>query len=285
MSSTRLLRLTQLGRRAVPSILGSASRPGLMRPLISTVPRINTFSTTVPSRGHGLVDNELTQKLQEELTYEKEQTEEIPEFLKSFQDQGIWELDDEPGSDEFCLRRSFGNEKITIRCSVSDMANNIPSDEDPFPEELDAQAAESGDLAAIKREYLNKKNDIKKSENEDLADFPVDALITVEKPGKGAIILEATFEVGEVGISAIRYVSDASTATTNTAEADWKRRYLYAGPQYGQLDEDVQLQFEQWIAERGIDTGVAVFLPSYMEHKEQKEYIRWLTEVKGFVQA
>ncbi|RKP15126.1 mitochondrial glyco protein [Piptocephalis cylindrospora] len=268
MSSSRLLRLTQLGRRAVPSILGRVAHPSVARPLISAVSRTSPFSTSVPARGHGLVDSELTQKLGEELTYEQEQSEETPEFLKAFQEQGLWEVDDEPGSDEFNLRRSFGNEKITIRCSVSDMVNNSSAEEDPFSEDSDSQAAESGDLAA-----------------EGLADFPVDALITVEKPGKGVLVVEATFEVGEVGVSAVRYINDATTALANTAEGDWKRRYLYAGPQYGQLDENVQLQFDQWLAERGIDTGIAVFLPNYMEYKEQKEYVRWLAQVKGFVQA
>jgi len=53
----------------------------------------------------------LSQKLQQELEYEKEnETEEVPDFLKAFQAQGIWKIEDTPGQDEVVLTRNFGQE-------------------------------------------------------------------------------------------------------------------------------------------------------------------------------
>jgi complement component 1 Q subcomponent-binding protein len=37
------------------------------------------------------------------------------------------------------------------------------------------------------------------------------------------------------------------------------------------------------LEERGINTAIAMFIPMYVEYKEQKEYISWLKNVKRFV--
>ena len=37
--------------------------------------------------------------------------------------------------------------------------------------------------------------------------------------------------------------------------------------------------------ERGIDSGLALFIPDLAEFKEQKEYVRWLANMKKFVEA
>ena len=37
--------------------------------------------------------------------------------------------------------------------------------------------------------------------------------------------------------------------------------------------------------ERGINTQLAIFVPDYIDFKEQREYLGWLENVKGFVSA
>jgi complement component 1 Q subcomponent-binding protein len=51
---------------------------------------------------------------------------------------------------------------------------------------------------------------------------------------------------------------------------------LYTGPPFNNLDEDLQILLEKYLEERGINTRLALFIPDYIDHKEQKEYIRWL---------
>jgi len=70
-----------------------------------------------------------------------------------------------------------------------------------------------------------------------------------------------------------------------SAEADWKRRGLYMGPKFSNLDETVQSDFEAFIEERGLNTSLALFVPDLAEWKEQKEYTTWLKNVKAFVEA
>ena len=68
----------------------------------------------------------------------------------------------------------------------------------------------------------------------------------------------------------ISFYKDAALATGLTAEADWSRRGLYIGPQFDHLDVNVQEEFDEFLAERGVDQNLAMFLPEYAEYKEQK---------------
>lgn len=81
------------------------------------------------------------------------------------------------------------------------------------------------------------------------------------------------------------YYKDGKLAKGTTAEADWERRGLYIGPQFAELDDGLQSLFEKYLEERGVDSGLAAFLPDYVEYKEQKEYTQWLSSIKDFVAA
>ncbi|CCO26954.1 Mitochondrial acidic protein mam33 [Rhizoctonia solani AG-1 IB] len=81
----------------------------------------------------------------------------------------------------------------------------------------------------------------------------------------------------------ISFYKNAKLATELTSEADWKRRGLYIGPQFDHLDTSVQEEFERYLDERGIGGDLALFVPDYAEYKEQKEYVKWLQNVKSFI--
>jgi complement component 1 Q subcomponent-binding protein, mitochondrial len=81
------------------------------------------------------------------------------------------------------------------------------------------------------------------------------------------------------------YFEDAALAHGASADVAHKRGDAYPGPAFGTLDEDLQILMERYLEERGITQALAVFAPDYMDVKEQKEYVRWLTSVKQFVDA
>ena len=60
--------------------------------------------------------------------------------------------------------------------------------------------------------------------------------------------------------------------------------HLYTGPPFQQLDEEVQGMLEQYLDVRGINTALALFIPDYIDVKEQREYLGWLERVKDFVE-
>lgn len=93
-------------------------------------------------------------------------------------------------------------------------------------------------------------------------------------------------------VDAISFYKDAKIGTELSADADWKRRGLYIGPQvctllpllppflwnadlicywqFDTLDVGVQEEFEKYLNERGINESLALFIPEYAEYKEQK---------------
>lgn len=72
---------------------------------------------------------------------------------------------------------------------------------------------------------------------------------------------------------------------TKSAENDYQSEGLYAGPEFANLDDELQVLFERYLDERGINTALALFVPEYIEYKEEKEYTRWLESLKDFVAA
>lgn len=51
------------------------------------------------------------------------------------------------------------------------------------------------------------------------------------------------------------------------------------------LDENLQKAFHKYLEIRGIKPSTTNFLHEYMIEKDNKEYVRWLKDVKDFVQA
>lgn len=107
--------------------------------------------------------------------------------------------------------------------------------------------------------------------------FPARINVNVEKAGKGVLQLEVVAQDGEIMIENVYYFQKPELADAKTAELDWSRRNLYTGPPFGNLDEDLQVLLERYLDERGINTGLALWIPEYIDWKEQKEYLNWLS--------
>ncbi|KIJ25496.1 hypothetical protein M422DRAFT_38655 [Sphaerobolus stellatus SS14] len=274
MSATRQLRAftsscRALSSRNVASRCASPIRSGFTPRQVSRVAP-STLSTSWGARAFSLSapardgDRTLSQKLEEEIKYEKEITsvEGTPEWLTAFQDEGIWTIETQPGSDEITLLRTFGNEQIRLMFTIADIDSNPPeslmeSEEQETPEE-----------------------------EQEIPTYPIRTAITVTKSGsKGALSIDAICQDGLFTLENIAFYADAKLGTELSADADWKRRGLYMGPQFEHLDVNVQEEFEAYLRERGISEGLALFIPEYAEFKEQQEYVRWLESVKGFVDA
>jgi complement component 1 Q subcomponent-binding protein len=210
--------------------------------------------------GEGTTDGDVSAKIAEELAYEKEATISAePAFLKEFKDSGIWTLEDTPGNDEITIHRKFGNEHIRLVFSIADLQGAEENLESHEGEEVSADVE---------------------------ASYPLRCSFTVSKPSvPGALSIDAVCQEGTFVVENVSFYNDAKIATDLTAEADWKRRGLYIGPQFESLDLSLQEEFEKFLQERGINESLAFFVPEYAQYKEQKEYIEWLGKVKNFIDA
>ncbi|CDU24643.1 probable Mrb1-Mitochondrial p32 Family Protein [Sporisorium scitamineum] len=239
-----------------------------VRPAI--IPAIRTFSATPLARGQGEYDAELSARLAQELSYEQENSNLFigdsptnePGFVTEFKQTGVWKLLDTPGQDEVLLERQFGNEHIKVLFSVGDIDTGGPLQED----------GEDGSPQGPPEQPENPP-------------FPVRVSATVTKPSGGAIMMDAFVQDGELNIDNIAYYKDTEMATRMDADADFKRRGFYLGPQFDTLDESVQTQWHQFWVERGVDANMALFIPNYAEYKEQREYCSWLANMRDFIDA
>ncbi|TKY64616.1 mitochondrial protein [Spatholobus suberectus] len=58
----------------------------------------------------------------------------------------------------------------------------------------------------------------------------------------------------------------------------------YAGPEFTELDDELQDRLYDFLEVRGINDDLAVFLHQYMKHKDKAEFIRWMERVKSFIE-
>ncbi|KAL8776066.1 MAG: hypothetical protein Q9213_008396 [Squamulea squamosa] len=279
------------------------------------------FSTSPMTREQeGQVDQELSAKLESEIQVEREtrDTETLPPSLRDFLDNSPYQLEDKPGQEEFALTRKFGDESIRITCSIADLNNINQDDADQLGEDPALSDEEAADAAATNTQSGggNTKGSINQGrtkggnfavapedsiapsdraegsyedpstgEGEPEPSFPTRMNVLVQKAGKGALQMEVVAEDGEVLIENVYYFQKPELADAKTAELDWSRRNLYTGPPFPNLDEDLQVLLERYLHERGVDTALALWVPEYIDWKEQREYLTWLSNVKTFVDA
>ena len=183
--------------------------------------------------------------------------------------------------------------RIEVSFSIADLANL-----DETPEELDDQALydeegintpqsgganTKGSTAQGRRQDGNIAVAPEDSLEDDAyapndATFPARVHVKITRDGRpGALVIQAVAEAGDLMIENVWLFPQAELADAKTAEVDWQRRNLYTGPPFENLDEDLKLLFERYLEERGINMGMALFIPDYIDHKEQREYLRWLS--------
>ncbi|TDL22885.1 mitochondrial glyco protein [Rickenella mellea] len=205
------------------------------------------FKVSACARGEGATDIALVSKLKEEIKYEKETAAEVgePEFIKEFESHGTWKIHESPGQDEVTLTRTFGNESSVSLPLPLPFAIRLSL---PFPIAIAIAIAIA--IPTLPFPFL----------------VPSPICPSHKKPeGGGALTFDTLLQEGAFVVDTIPYYSDSALGTDLTAEADWKRRGLYIGPRYDQLDTGVQEEFEKYLEERGIGEGLAMFIPEYAE--------------------
>ncbi|KAK4218452.1 mitochondrial glycoprotein [Rhypophila decipiens] len=248
----------------------------------------SAFSTSLFKRQAaeaGEVDEELSAKLASEIEFEEEvKGEPLPPSIKDFIDNSPFELQDISGKEEVVLTRNYGNEKITVSFSIADLHSY---DNEPFDEDnalADEDPAEEGkNQNGRQTENFDEEFDEEAAQGE--APVRCGLNIVIEKPNKGALSIEAVAEDGAIVVENMYYYKDAKLAHAADPEASHAAQSFYPGPPFGTLDEDLQILMERYLEDRGIDQTLAQFIPDYMDVKEEKEYLSWLSNVKGFIDA
>ncbi|CAI4219596.1 unnamed protein product [Parascedosporium putredinis] len=246
------------------------------------------FSTSVfrAAQSSGEVDAELSAKIESEIQFEEEvsKEEQMPASIKDFLSSGQFEVVDVEGKEEVKLVRNFGDEKLTqtrfppLQDHRLLLHHRAPYQDEDLMEDDQAFDDEAAEVRATAREApatTRAPPPRRISSTRTATSTPA--------KGPGALSVECTAQDGAIIIDNVHYYADANQAFATTPEASHARVDAYPGPSFSTLDEDLQVLMEQYLEERGISQGLAVFTPDYIDYKEQKEYQRWLKSVKGFI--
>lgn len=287
--------------RSAPRALSRASSAAICRPSASgslltktsipfasalrTARQPAAFSTSALRRAEaGEAERELVAKLESEIEFESQvkESEEEPASIKDFLENGPFELKDTPGQEKVVLTRTYGNEKITVSFSIADLA---AFDQEQHMYEEDPALADEGEEAESKQQQALEEGGEEDFEPSQETAITCNLTVVVEKPNNGALEIEAVAHNGQIAVSNVFYHKEAAQAYAESAEIEHKAQDVYPGPSFGTLDEQLQMQLEHYLEERGINSALAVFVPDYMDVKEQREYLTWLKNIKGFVAA
>ncbi|RDA85226.1 hypothetical protein CP532_3267 [Ophiocordyceps camponoti-leonardi (nom. inval.)] len=265
------------------------------------------------SSASGEVDEELVFKIDSEIRIEEDLKDDaqLPASIGDFLNNTPFTLEDKPGVETVKLVRSYGEEKITVSFSISDLDTGFDpyGNDDALEDDLDgskhhdpsssspAQSTltsrptsnnrSAADNAAAEEETDMIEDPTEEDEMSDDAPAPISMTVIIEKPAKapGALSISASARDGAIEVEAISYLPDATLATSDAPDVVHKRIDLYSGPPFGSLDEDLQLLIERYLDERGVNQALAVFVADFVDAKEQREYVRWLENIKGFIDA
>jgi complement component 1 Q subcomponent-binding protein len=251
----------------------------------------SAFSTArVLREPAGDSDVELSAKLEEEISYEKNNAsvDEASEAIKAYLQSSPWKVKDVAGEQDIVLTRKFGNENIRATFAISDLQNVAEEFDDlaesDFDEHAPANQAQPGQAVGVHPEDQVSPADDGFHEDPQ-QNMPIHVNITIEKPGNGALFIQTTAQDGTFEILEVSHFANAELASGETAEKDWLRHTQYSGPVFNGLDEDLKSMFDRYLEERGFNTELANIIPEYLTAKEQAEYSRWLGNLKSFVSA
>jgi len=188
---------------------------------------------------------QLTSHLKEEYQHEKESYEQpssIKEFLSA---SSPWKLTDVAGDSSLKLTRSFEDKVLTVEWQSTS----------PVPEEQYEEEEAEGE------------------ENQMSGDSTNFTVTLSDKTQERGVILYCCTATGDhrYVIGNVRSFASAAERDSNTA---------YAGPDFEDLDDNIQEAMDALNAEMGINDELCDFIDQAAVDKEQREYVRWLKNVQ-----
>ncbi|KAK2968550.1 hypothetical protein RJ640_009395 [Escallonia rubra] len=156
-----------------------------------------------------------------------------------------FKIEDNPGLQTVTLTREYEGEAIDVEVHMPDLVSGEEENED------DDEEDEKGNASSL----------------------PL--VVRVSKKGGPCLEFGCTAYPDEIQIDTLS-MKDAETSEDQIA---------YEGPDFSDLDENLQKAFHKYLEIRGIKPSATNFLHEYMINKDSKEYVVWLKNLKKFVEA
>ncbi|XP_010256793.1 PREDICTED: uncharacterized protein At2g39795, mitochondrial-like [Nelumbo nucifera] len=158
-----------------------------------------------------------------------------------------FKIEDNPGEQTISLRREYQGEVISVEVHMPDLVTG--EDEDDEDEDNDDDS-ERGTQSSI-------------------------PLVVSVSKGSGPYL--------EFGCTA--YPDEISIDSLSVKEPETSEDHIpFDGPDFSDLDENLQKAFHKYLEIRGVKPSTTNFLHEYMINKDSKEYLMWLKNLKKFIE-
>ncbi|PUZ57993.1 hypothetical protein GQ55_5G474200 [Panicum hallii var. hallii] len=252
---------------AAPLILRASASSGaqrggaLLRPLAAAAarpqPRAMPFSSAPATRPSS--DAELLSVIDSEIKYaedcdDHDRVEEIP-------DNFPFKITDEKGMNAITLTRTYHGEQIEVVAHMPSLVSGDEPDHDRDDEDKGEDKGEEGD-----------GGDEDQGEKPPQSSIPL--TVTITKSDGPVLEFTCTAYPDEVLID--------SLSVRQLSGDDENDLIAYEGPDFNDLDENLQKAFHKYLELRGISPLTTNFLHEYMINKDSREYLLWLRKLKDF---
>ncbi|GAB4827500.1 hypothetical protein Ancab_034383 [Ancistrocladus abbreviatus] len=156
-----------------------------------------------------------------------------------------FKIEDNPGQQTITLTREYQGETILVEVSMPDLVTGEDDDDNAADDE--ERAVQSS----------------------------IPLVVNISKKDRPSLEFGCTAFPDEITID--------SLSLKNPEISD--DQIAYEGPDFSDLDENLQKAFHKYLEIRGIKPSATNFLHEYMINKDSKEYLMWLNNVKKFVEA
>ncbi|KAJ0228881.1 hypothetical protein HA466_0320920 [Hirschfeldia incana] len=250
-ASSRVATLAFRSVRSPVTVRSAASQRLILGSRRASVISFSRFHSTESAVTKTTADENLVSVLESEIDCavneeapDQNVMEEVPEGFP-------FKIIDTPGERTVLLERTFEDETIQVEVDSS-----APYEDDDEEEEQ-GQAEQNND-----------------EDEEHSVKIRIPMVVSVSK-GDGVCL--------EFGVSAYPdeiVIDSLSIKHPQGSDTD----LAYEGPDFDDLDENLQKAFHRFLEIRGIKPSFTDFLADYVANKDSREYLQWLKDVKSFVE-
>lgn len=217
----------------------------------SVIP-FSRFHSTESAVSKTTADENLVSVLESEIDCAVKEEAPDQDVMEEMPEGFPFKIIDTPGERTVLLQRNFEDETIQVEVDSSS-----PYDDDDEDEQEQAE-----------------QNDADDEDDEHSVKIRIPMVVSVSK-GDGVCL--------EFGVSAFPdeiVIDSLSIKHPQGSDND----LAYEGPDFDDLDENLQKAFHRFLEIRGIKPSFTDFLAGYVANKDSREYLQWLKDVKSFVE-
>ncbi|CAM8954887.1 unnamed protein product [Rhodiola kirilowii] len=159
-----------------------------------------------------------------------------------------FEIEDIPGQQTISLSRTYQSETITVVVHMPDIFSEGGAEDDKDDDD---------------------------DENESGSESSLPMVVRISKKNGPSLEFGCTASPDEIAIDTLAVKDPEAT----------EEQIAYEGPDFTDLDENLQKAFHKYLEIRGIKPSTTNFLHEYMISKDSKEYLMWLKNLKSFIEA